>query len=113
MWRDDAWLLDMLLAARDAVGFAAPLTFPEFKKGRPHQLAILKSVEIGGEAASRISEETKARRPDIAWTEIVGLHSRFVNAGFAIRLDALWEVVQDDLPPLIARLEPLIPPEPG
>lgn len=113
MQRDDAWLLDMLLSARDAVGFAAPLTFPEFKKGRPHQLAILKSVEIIREAASRISEGTKARRPDIAWTEIVGLRSRFVNAGFAIRLDALWRAVQDDLPPLIARLEPLVPPEPG
>ena len=112
MWRDDAWLLDMLLAARDAVGFAAPLTFREFKKDRLHQLAILKSVEIIGAAASRISEETKARPPDIPWTEIVGMHSRFVNAGFAIRFDALWQTVQDDLPPLIAQIEPLVPPEP-
>ena len=99
--------------ARDAVGFAAPLTFPEFKKDRPHQLVILKSVEIIGEAASRISEETKAKRRDIPWTEIVGIRSRFVNAGFAIRLDALWQTVQDDLPPLIAQLEPLVPLEPG
>ncbi len=113
MWRDDAWLLDMLLSARDAVGFAAPLTFPEFADDRLRQLAILKSVDIVGEAASRISEGTKARRPDIPWTEIVGLRSRFVKAGFAIRLDALWQAVQDDLPPLIARLEPLVPPEPG
>ena len=113
MQRDDAWLLDMLLAARDAVGFAGPVTFSEFKKDRPHQLAILKSVEIIGKAASRVSEETKARRPDIPWTEIIGMRSRFVNACFAIRLDALWQTVQDDLPPLIARLEPLVPPEPG
>ena len=113
MWRDDAWLLDMLLAARDAVGFAAPLTFVEFKDDPLQHLAILKSVEIIGEAASRISEETKAKHAAIPWTEIVGMRSRFVNACFAIRLDALWQTVQNDLPPLIAQLEALVPPEPG
>ena len=112
MWRDDAWLLDMLLAARNAVKFAAPLTFPEFKDDPLQHLAILKSVEIIGEAASRISEETKAKHADIPWTEVVGMRRRFVSACFAIRFDALWQTVQDDLPPLIARIEPLVPPEP-
>ena len=112
MWRDDAWLLDMLLAARDAVTFAAPLTFPEFEDDPLQHLAILKSVEIIGEAASRISEETKAKHPDIPWAQIIGMCNRFVNACFAIRFDALWQTVQNDLPPLIAQLEPLVPPEP-
>ena len=112
MRRDDAWLLDMLLAARDAVGFAAPLTFPKFKDDPLQHLAILKSVEIIGEAALRISEETKAKHADIAWTEVVGMRRRFVNTCFAIRFDALWQTVQNDLPPLIAQLEPLVPPEP-
>ena len=112
MRRDDAWLLDTLLAARNAVKFAAPLTFPEFEDDDLNQLAILKSIEIIGEAASRISEETKAKHADIAWTEIVGMRRRFVNACFAIRLDALWQTVQNDLHPLIAQLEPLVPPEP-
>ena len=48
MRRDDAWLLDMLLAARNAVKFAAPLTFPEFEDDDLNQLAILKSIEIRG-----------------------------------------------------------------
>ena len=92
--------------------FAAPLTFPKFEDDDLNQLAILKSIKIIGEAASRISDETKAKRPDISWTEIDGMRSRFVNACFAIRLDALWQIVQDDLPPLIAQLEVLVPPEP-
>ena len=112
MRRDDAWLLDMLLAARRAVRFAAPLTFSEFENGDLHQLAILKAVEIIGEAASRISEETKAEHPDIPWAEIIGLRNRLVHAYFAIQLDIVWQTVQDDLPPLIAQLEPLVPPEP-
>ena len=112
MRRDDAWLLDMLLAARNAVKFAAPLTFPEFENDDLNQLAILKSIEIIGEAASRISEETKARHPNIPWTQIVGMRNRIVHGYFAIRLDRVWQTVQDDLPPLIAQLEPLVPPEP-
>ena len=112
MRRDDTWLLDMLLAARDAVRFATPLTFPEFEDDRLRQLAILKSVEIIGEAASRISEETKAEYPNVPWTQIIGMRNRLVHAYFAIELDIVWKVVQDDLPPLIAQLEPLVPPEP-
>ena len=87
MRRDDAWLLDMLLAARRAVRFAAPLTFSELENDDLHQLAILKSVETIGEAASRISEETKAKHPDIPWTEIIGMRNRLVHGYFAIRLD--------------------------
>ena len=112
MRRDDAWLLDMLLAARNAVGFAAPLTFSEFEGDRLHQLAILKSIETIGEAASRVSEETRAGHPDIPWTEIIRMRSRLVYACFASQLDIVWQTVRNDLPPLIAELEPLIPPEP-
>ena len=112
MRRDDAWLLDMLLAARRAMELAAPLTFSDLENDDLYQSAILKSVEIIGEAASRISEETKAGHPDIPWTEIIGLRNRLVHAYFAIQLDIVWQTVQDDLPPLIAQLEPLVPPEP-
>ena len=112
MRRDDAWLLDMLLSARRAVEFAAPLTFSEFENDDLHQLAILKSVEVIGEAASRISEETKAKHPGIPWSEIIGMRNRLVHGYFAVRLDRVWRTVQDDLPPLIAQIEALVPPEP-
>ena len=112
MRRDDAWLLDMLLSARRAVEFAAPLTFSEFENDDLHQLAILKSVEVIGEAASRISEETKAKHPGIPWSEIIGMRNRLVHGYFAVRLDRVWQTVQNDLPPLIAQIEPLVPPEP-
>ena len=55
MRRDDAYLLDMLLAAREAREFAASLTFSEFERNRMAQLAILKAVEVVGEAASHVS----------------------------------------------------------
>ena len=110
MQRDDAaYLLDMLVATRDAVHFAEELSYDEYLGDRRHQLAILKAVEIVGEAASRLSTETRERHPDIPWREIVGMRNRLVHAYFDVDLRLVWDTVQGDLPPLIAQLELLVP----
>ncbi len=112
MRRDDAaYLLDMLLHARDAREFVAGLTYQDFDRSLLHQRAVMKSVETIGEAASRVSADTKHASPEIPWSEIVGMRNRIVHAYFDVRLDVLWNVVQDELPVLIAQLEPLVPPE--
>ncbi len=112
MRRDDAsYLLDMLVAARDAVVFADGLSFSEFARDQRTQLAILKCVEIVGEAASRVSAETREAHPAIPWREIVGMRNRLVHAYFEIDLRLVWDTVRNDLPLLIVQLEPLVPPE--
>ena len=111
MRRDDAYLLDMLLAAREARKFAADLTFTAFERNRMAQLAVLKAVEIVGEAASRVNTGGKEAHPEIPWQEIIGMRNRLVHAYFDINLDILWQTIQEDLPRLIALLEPLVPPE--
>ena len=78
-----------------------------------HQLAILKSIEIIGEAASRVSAGTKEAHPEIPWREIIGMRNRLVHAYFDVNLIRVWDTVQEDLPALIAQLEPLVPPEAG
>ena len=114
MPRDDtAYLLDMLVAARDAVAFADDTSYDEFARDRRTQLSILKSVEIVGEAATHVSEDTRQAHPEIRWPEIVGMRNRLVHAYFDIDLPLVWDTVCDDLPVLIARLEPLVPPESG
>ena len=73
MRRDEAtYLLDMLLAAQDALEFSSDLTFHEFTRNRLHQNAIFKSIEIIGEAAAHISEKTKQENPKIPWQDIIG-----------------------------------------
>ncbi len=114
MPRDDtAYLLDMLVAARDAVAFAEGMSYAEFVGDRRTQLSILKSVEIVGEAAARVSEDTRKAHPAIPWSEIVGMRNRLVHAYFDIDLPLVWDTVCNDLPVLIARLELLVPPEAG
>ena len=114
MPRDDsAYLLDMLLAARDAVSFTEGMSYDEFALDRRTQLSVLKSMEIVGEAAAHVKEDTKRAHPAIPWREIVGMRNRLVHAYFDIDLPLVWDTACDDLPALIARLEPLVPPEDG
>jgi len=68
-------------------------------------LALVKAIEIVGEAAYQVTEDTRAELADIPWEDIVGMRHRLVHAYFDINLDILWRTVQEDLPPLVAQLE--------
>jgi uncharacterized protein with HEPN domain len=109
MRRDDAYLLDMLIAARDAAIFVKGMTFEQFQASRVHQFAVLKALETIGEAASRLSNETRATHPDIPWPEIVGMRHRLIHGYFEIDLKKVWDTIHKDLEPLIAELEMLVP----
>ena len=111
MRRDQSYLLDMLLAARDASRFMTGLTFADLERDRMAQLAILKSVEIIGEAAAQVSDEFREAHKDIPWSSIIGMRNRLVHGYFAVKLERVWETVERDVPRLIRQLEPLIPPE--
>ena len=113
MERDYAYLLDMLLAARDAVEFSGQITYSQFENSRLHQNAILKAVEIVGEAAVQVSPGMRERQLDIPWGEIVGMRNRLVHAYFDVDIGLVWQTVQKDLPPLIAQLERIVPPDSG
>ena len=114
MPRDDtAYLLDMLLAARDAVSFAEGMSYADFARDRRTQLSILKSVEIVGEAASRLSEDT---RRGASVNPLAGGHRHAQSARsclFQHRSAACLGHGVQRPPFLIAQLETLVPPEVG
>jgi uncharacterized protein with HEPN domain len=65
-------------------------------------LALIKCIEIIGEAASRVSHETQAAHPEIPWPDIVGMRNRLIHVYFDIDLDRVHDTITSDLPPLIA-----------
>lgn len=72
---------------------------------------MIRSLEVIGEAASKVSPEFRAARSDIPWREIIGLRHRLIHGYADVRLDLVWSVVWNQLGALIATLEPLIPGE--
>ncbi len=111
MWRDDAYLLDMLLAARRVRQYTQGVTWERFQNDDLLQNAVMRLIQIIGEAARRVSPECQKAHPEIPWQQIVGMRHRLVHDYFHIDPERVWEVIEEDLPALIPLLEPLIPPD--
>ena len=75
---------------------------------RQLNLSLVRLLEIVGEAASRVSEATRTKYPSIAWPEITGLRNRLVHGYDDVDFDILWDIIQLDLPPLIATLSAIL-----
>ena len=74
-------------------------------------LALVKCIEIIGEAAANLSPETKALHPGIPWRTIIAMRNHLIHAYFNIDLDRVWGTVVADVPVLIDQVEPLVPSE--
>jgi len=108
--RDDNVLVrDMLDAAKEAVSFVQGKCRSDLDKDRKLVLAVVRLVEIIGEAGGRVSKEFQKAHPDIPWPVITGMRNRLVHAYFDVDLDRVWDTLKDDLPPFIVQLEKVIP----
>jgi uncharacterized protein with HEPN domain len=110
MWRDDAWVLDMLNAARRVVEYARDMDEPTFLAISRDQDAILRQLTILGEAAKGVSPEFRGAHPEIPWKRIAGFRDVVVHDYFHVDLREVWRIVQEDVPSLVGLLEPLVPP---
>ena len=71
------------------------------------QLALVRAIEILGEAASKVSIETRQAHPRVPWGNIIGMRNRLVHAYFDVNLDILWETATRDVPFLLQMLRSL------
>ena len=101
-------LRHMLDAANEALSFVAEKSRIELDMDRALALALVKSLEIIGEAASRISPDFRSQSPDLPWTDLVAMRNRLIHAYFDVNLDIVWQTVTDELPPLVKLLEQLL-----
>lgn len=109
--RDRALLWDMLLAVRDAQNFVAGLDEAGFMASRLHQSAVIRALEVLGEAAGKISPESRAALPHFPWREMTGLRHRLIHGYADVRLDVVWHVATERMAPLAALLSEVLPPE--
>jgi uncharacterized protein with HEPN domain len=94
----------MLDAAKEAESFVANKTRSSLNSDRKLVLALVKCIEIVGEAAANLTKECREQLPQIPWGNIIGMRNRLIHAYFEINLDILWKTVIEDLPPLITEL---------
>ncbi len=102
---DRVRLHHMLDAAREALSFVAGRKRRDLDTDRMRVLALVKSIEIIGEAGARVSEEGRNATPDVPWSEIVAMRNRLVHAYFDVDLDVVWATIREDLPTLVIALQ--------
>jgi uncharacterized protein with HEPN domain len=106
--KDLVRLRHMLDHAREAVGLVQSKSRSDLDSDRLLGLALVRLMEIIGEAANRISLEYQSRHPSIPWSQIISLRNRLIHGYDAVDMDILWQILHQDLPGLIDELKIII-----
>ena len=93
--------------AQEAMALLAGKSRSELESDRVLSLAVVRLLEILGEATRRVPTEIQQAHPAIPWSYIVGMRNRLIHGYDRVDLDIVWSVVVADRPPLVARLEAL------
>ena len=102
-------LRHMLDSASEATEMIRGRERRDLDEDRMLNLALVRLLEIVGEAAARVPKSDRQKYKQIPWPMIVGLRNRLIHGYDQVNLDVLWKILADDVPPLIAELEKLLP----
>ena len=106
-----AYFRHMLTHAQELAALTRGKTRADLDSDRLLNLALVRLLEIIGEAANRIPIREQERHPQIPWAQIVGLRNRLIHGYDSVDFDILWQIVTYDIPSLIAVLETIVRPE--
>src|SRR5437667_9958355 len=109
--RDDERLQDMLESARKAARFARGKSRSDLVTDELRSLGLVRLIEIIGETARNVRDTSKLTHPEIQWRQIAATRDRLIPACSSVDLHITWDISQNDLPPLIPSLEPVLPAE--
>jgi len=110
MWRDQAWLFDILSSARKALRYIQELSQDEFLGSTLHQDAVFRQLEVIGEATKRLSIQVREQNPSIPWRRMARLRDTLIHEYDRIDVELVWRIVQEELPPLVDKIAKLLPP---
>lgn len=108
---DRVRLLHMIEAAETACGFVSDKARGDLDADRMLVFALVRAIEIVGEAGSKVSAPTREAAPDIPWSLIVSMRNRLVHAYFDVDREVVWKTATEELPQLLPRLRTLVPNE--
>ena len=111
MSRDDTYLVDILESVKIALGYVSGKSWDEFYEDIQCQDAVVRRIEIIGEAARRVSQGTRDKYPQIPWREMTSMRNLVIHEYDVVDINQVWDTVQNKIPPLIEELAKIVPPE--
>lgn len=103
------YLRDIVDAALKAEAFVSNVSAEEFAVNDEKVFAVIRALEIIGEAARNIPDDVRARYPAIPWRDMAGMRDKLIHAYFVVNLNRVWATVKTDLPVLRAAVQAILP----
>ena len=101
-------LQDMLEAARRILQYIENIDFEQFQKDFKTQDAVLRNLEVLGEAAKNIPDDFRDEHPDLPWVDMARTRDRLIHHYFGVNLDVVWGIAELELPDVVAKLEEIL-----
>lgn len=92
---------DIIDSIQDIEQFIGTLSYEEFVGDRKTMNAVIRSIEIIGEAAKNIPDSIKDMNADVPWKKMSGMRDKLIHGYFGIDNEILWKTIKEDLPPLL------------
>jgi len=103
--RSTSLLLDDIMEAAERIAtYTAGMDRADFISSGMAADAVVRNLEIIGEAANRLPTEFTDKHPEIEWRKIIGLRHRIVHDYFGVDLDMIWAIIRRDLPDFASRI---------
>lgn len=102
------YLSDILQAIGDIRSYTTGMTVDAFRIDRKTQQAVIRCLEVVGEATKKIPPVLRDRHPETPWQEIAGMRDKLIHEYFGVDLDIVWETAREDLVPFESALRSLL-----
>ena len=103
--RDRDYLADITEAIRRILTYTRDISYDDFLVDHKTQDAVIRNLQVIGDAAKRVSNFHKQSYPSVPWKEMAGLRDRLVHEYFGINYEIVWTVARDELPPILIQID--------
>jgi uncharacterized protein with HEPN domain len=105
---DDERLQDIFESINRIISYTSNINYEQFKSDPKTQDAVLRNIEIMGEAVKKLSEIITSRYPEIPWKNISGTRDKLIHDYFGVNIDIVWDIVINDIPNLHLKIRNIL-----
>jgi uncharacterized protein with HEPN domain len=99
---------DIIDAMDKAASFVENISYEEFAQDAKTVFAVVRALEIIGEAVKRIPQDIRKNYPEIPWRDMAGMRDKVVHEYFGVKLERVWETIQRDIPSIKPLFEKML-----